>query len=205
MAPPRVRDVSATYLVSDAVHGPDVAALAWSGRSGDQRGGGAHVVLRVHIHRDEQYAGWTVSQEEGDATRCFQLTIRTWRYDDTSEVQEVGCPSGPVPPRPTGVEPEALPQDVDALLSRALTGSASADGARAALRAALPHYATVDVVVWHGGLVAAVGAPAVQDCAVAVRNDRGRVRVLSVDRTQVQPGEIGCRAQLVTDPARGGQ
>ena len=202
MSPPRIRDVTAKYLVSESVHGPDAVALAWSGRTGDQAGDGAHVTLRVHAHLDHAESGWIVTQEEGDATRCFQLTIRSWRYYDTTTVNTTACPQGPAPPQPTGIQPEKLPDDVDDILTTALTKHSTAGAAARALRAALPPYATVDVTAWKGGLVAAVGAPAVQDCAVAVRDADGKAEPTTVDQTQVQPGEIGCRTELVTNPAQ---
>lgn len=202
MSPPVIRDVTAKYLVSESVHGPDVVALAWSGRTGDQAEDGAHVTIRVHAHQDRIESGWIVNQEEGDATRCFELTIRSWRYYDTTTVNTADCPTGPPPPQPTGVQPDKLPDNVNGILSDALTNHPTAVAAARALRTALPRYATVDITEWQGGLVAAVGAPAVQDCAVAVRDAKGKTKIAAIDRTQVQPGEIGCRTELVTNPAQ---
>jgi hypothetical protein len=202
MSPPLIRDVTAEYLVSESVHGPGATALAWSGRTGDRSGDGAHIVLRVHAHLDRAESGWIVTQEEGDAVRCFRLTIRGWRYYDTTTVDATDCPRGPAPPQPTGVQPEKLPDDVDHLLTHELGRHTTALAAGRALRSVLPRYATVDVVAWNGGLVAAVGAPAVQDCAVAVRDATGRTTIAAVDQVQVQPGEIGCRTELVTAPAQ---
>lgn len=200
----RTFDVTGEYLVSAHVHEPDVAAVSWRGRSGDAEGDGARVVLRVHVPA-ERVPVTTVfgpDRSTAEVTRCYELAIRTWRYWDTRTVTGVGCPSTPLPSQPTGVRPDELPADAGARLEAIVADAGDAEEAAASVRRGFPRFVTVDATDRDGGMVVAVGAPAVHDCVVVQRSRDGRVARVGVDPVQAQPGELGCTVQLVTSPAR---
>lgn len=198
----RIFDVSGAYLVSEYVHDAGVTALSWRGSSGDQAGDGARVVIRVHVERSFHPSDTIFGQdgETADLTRCFELAVRTWRYYDTSTVTDVACPDVPAPPQPTGVRPDELPADARDRLTAILRDAADPADAAQLVRRGFPAYVTVDAVAWQGGIVVAVGAPAVRDCLVGRRTAAGAVDLPNFRRIWAQPGELGCTAQLVTNP-----
>ena len=65
-----------------------------------------------------------MGQKEGQATRCWELTIFGLHDYDSLQRREIGCPSSDTPPRhPRPRTSAALPANAAELMTEALTGA----------------------------------------------------------------------------------
>jgi hypothetical protein len=179
----------------------EVEAVEWGGTSGSE--GGARVVIRISTSVRAVNAP---SIGEGGSTAgadisCYEIRVTRVAYDESTP-RRVGCPDSPATAQPSAApEPVALPPETAELLTSVLGASADPEAARASLVDALPTGITIEVSRFEGGLVAALGATQRREFTVAVRRADGTVRVGGGYKPEwLQPGEIGCSTQLVTNP-----
>lgn len=200
----RVRDaefIAATEVPAEPQDDGQVrmTPLAWSGRTaGDEK---ATVDVRVVVAVPGRGAGsfGERGNSAGSATRCYRFTLELYR--DTA-YDEIDCPKVAAPPVPSPSPILTLPRDARDRLDAALR-TATPETLAGVVREAFPQPGIgVDTVTAKGALVAAVGVAAERDCIVMVRTPDGRTRQISYDRIQLEPGEVGCRTSLYTNPAR---
>jgi hypothetical protein len=180
----------------------DITALAWSGNSGDPEGATVDIRVAVHVHPYSPNTIGGISIKQGDAVRCWRLTVFGLHDYDSLKRSEINCPedSGVVP-KPDPAPLPSLPDDVEPLLIAALA-DATPEDFETRVRAAFPDEAIViQTAVANGELVAAVGIPVELQCAVGVRHADGTVGVSQgFKEVLLQPGEVGCSPELYLHP-----
>lgn len=207
---PKPRD--AEYLAERAVANPrlpstegqvdyQVTALAWDGDSGDPEGATIDIRVAVHVHYYSPNTIGGTRIEDGDAVRCWRLTVFGLHDHDSLKRSQIDCPKEADVPEPDPAPLPALPGDVEQLLVTALTDATAAD-LEGRVRAAFPNEAIViQTATSKGELVAAVGIPVELECAVGVRHADGTVDVYQGFQDELlQPGEMGCSPELYLHP-----
>ena len=190
--------IESPRLPSDVMANYDVEALSWTGNSGDDAGALLEIRVAVHVPLASSTTMFGPSQEEGDATRCWRLTVFGYHDYDSLKLAEITCPSGPAPAPPTAAPRPAFPEDLEARFTAAL---ADADPV-AAVGAAFPDdYYSIQSASDDGETAVALGIPSELDCAVGVIHADGSIEVFQgFSSTALQPGEQGCAPDLYFHP-----
>ena len=190
--------IESPRLPSDVMADYDVEALSWTGNSGDDAGAVLEIRVAVHVPFASSTTMFGPSQEEGDATRCWRLTVFGYHDYDSLKLDEIACPTGPAPAPPTPAPLPAFPEDLEARFTAAL---ADADPV-AAVEAAFPDdYYSIQSASEDGETAVALGIPSELDCAVGVIHADGSIEVLQgFSSTALQPGEQGCAPDLYFHP-----
>lgn len=178
-----------------------VEALNWSGNSSDEAG--AQIEVRIRVEVDTHHAATIggISYDAGSATRCYHYAVIGYRFYDTLSRNDIPCPDGPAPPLPTPTPIPALPDDAGDRLTAVLLAT-TPEAVEGDVRESFPQpFVSVETVAVDGQIIAAVGVPVERECIVAVRDIDGVVIVYGgFDREWLQPGELGCSTELVTNP-----
>ncbi len=170
--------------------------LAWSGSTRTEEGAVVEAQISVFVSAYDSGAVFGKSYEAGNVDRCFRFVVSG---ADTG-VEDIDCPTGPLPPPPTRIPEPELPVDAEQRLTQVL-GSASASTLAADVGAEFNQtYLFTDSAVDDGQFIVTVGTVGGGQCLVAVRGRDGQVTFPYVPREWIQPGEVGCRTALVTDP-----
>jgi hypothetical protein len=191
--------IASPRLPSDVVAEYDVEALSWRGNSGDDAGAQIEIRVAVHVPPASSTAMFGRSQPEGDATRCWRLTVFGYHDYDSLKLTEIACPPGPAPAPPTPAPLPTFPSDVEQQLTAALTGATDAE---TAVKTAFPDelYSILSASE-NGETAVALGIPAEFECVVGVIHADGTVQVFGgFGRVQLQPGETGCVPDLYFHP-----
>lgn len=189
-------------LPGDVVADYTVEALSWQGHSGDPEG--ARIVIRVSVHIPTQSSTTKFGpiQPEGDATRCWQLTIFGFHDYDSLQQTEVDCPAGPAPAQPT-LAPESEPtpgaETIYERVIRVLTNSADPEAAVRAEFAAEPYL--IEAASENGETAVAIALHYEGGCVVGVLHADGTAEAFGgFDPALLQPGEMGCVPDLYFHP-----
>lgn len=208
ITPPYPTPRDAEYLAASAIESPrlpsdvtadyNIEALSWTGNSGDDAGAILEIRVAVHVPFASSTTMFGPSQEEGDATRCWRLTVFGYHDYDSLQLDEINCPTGPAPAPPTPEPLPAFPDDLDALLSTAL----SEPDPEAAVRAAFPDdFYSISSASENGETAVALGIASEGDCVVGIIHADGSTEIaMGFDWELLQPGEMGCVPDLYFHP-----
>jgi len=208
ITPPYPTPRPASYLAAAAINSPrlptdvvatyEIDALSWSGNSGDDTGAVLEIRVAVHVEPTSATSVFGGSQREGDATRCWRLTVFGFHDYDSLEREEIECPTGPAPVQPTPEAPPSFPADVEQLLSAALAES----DPEAAVRLAFPEeFYSIQSASENGETAIALGITAEGECAIGVIHADGATEVVrGFDPSLLEPGEMGCSPDLYFHP-----
>jgi hypothetical protein len=194
--------IAATEVAMDPTTDPSLQAtrmvpLAWSGRVHSDETATIDVRFTVTVSVDTGYFG--PGHTAGSAKQCYRYTLRYYRYTDYRQIR---CPAIADPPAPSASPVLQLPRNAAHRLAAVLR-TATPETLADAVRAAFPQEGfVIDTATAGGTLVAAVGVPSERDCIVTIRTPDGATKDVGFDRVQLEPGEVGCRTSLYTQPVR---
>jgi hypothetical protein len=179
-----------------------VEPLTWSGSLGE--GKGITIEARISAVVAESSSGelFAPHTSAGSAERCYRYTVSVSQDAAYEEIPCKGLTESAAPPSSNRPElPADAAERIEALLVATATGVADLVDA---LRAEFPgSQFTVEAVDTPAGeRVVAVGVTPGSDCVLRVRLPDGEIVSPSYDRIWLEPGELGCSAELYTAPPR---
>lgn len=208
ITPPYPEPREADFLAARAIQNPRlprdvvgaefvVEAMAWEGNSGDDEG--ARIELRITVHVPAATSNsWGPSQPEGDAVRCWELTVFGLHDYDSLKLSEIGCTDDPAPAPPTPEPLPTLPPDVQERLTAAVQDATAADIDDRVREAFAEDYYTIESEAKDGELVVTLGIPSELLCALGVQHVDGRVEVWPY--VEIIRGESSCSPDLYFHP-----
>ncbi len=172
--------------------------LTWSGSTHTKGGAIVEAQIAVFVPAYDSGAVFGSSHDAADVERCFRFSVS----GADTEVEGMDCPPGPPPPAPTRTPEPEIPDDAEQRVAQVLRSTTAATlGSDVAAEFSQSDLFT-DGAVDDGQFIATIGTIGGAHCLVAVRGRDGTVTFPYIPREWIQPGEVGCRPTLVTDPPR---
>ncbi|MFC7878753.1 hypothetical protein [Isoptericola sp. NPDC057391] len=182
----------------------DVVPLAWEGRTDDDSGAQVDLAVTVHVAHQDGVAVFDAGRSSGSRTTCVRLVVHQFDPDGIADHDRIDCPEpiAAATPQPTPVASRRAHLETGVLeVLDALPDSAPPPDVGPAVWAALGDDAAVDAERHEKELVIAVQVLGTRDCVVAVRSDgEAAWRFTDFDRILLEPGELGCDADLYLRP-----